>query len=228
MNNAIKLTNQMLTGQSSNHLVSLCGNHRLQAEAVRAFQSMQHAAKQAGFNLQPASTFRDFERQQAIWNDKFTGKRTVLDTNSQPIDISQLSARERCYAILRWSALPGASRHHWGTDLDIYDPDLLPPEQKLQLEPWEYHADGYFYPLSQWLAKNMSHFGFYLPFSQDSGGVAIEPWHLSYRPLSCWLEKKLTEEVLLDAWQGREIAGIEWLKPHLNEIFHHFIHSVEG
>ena len=44
--------------------------------------------------------------------------------------------------ILRWSALPGGSRHHWGTEIDIFDPDLLPQGQSLQLEPWEYESGG--------------------------------------------------------------------------------------
>ncbi len=34
---------------------------------------------------------------------------------------------ERVAAILVWSALPGASRHHWGTDCDVIDAAALPP-----------------------------------------------------------------------------------------------------
>ncbi len=55
--------------------------------------------------------------------------------------------------------------------------------EKLQLEPWEYQAGGYFYQLTQWLDAHMAEFGFYRPFSTDTGGVAAEPWHLSYHPL---------------------------------------------
>ena len=136
------ITPEMLTGRSTDHLAPLSGNHRMQPAAVAAFLAMQQAAHAAGFNLQPASTFRDFERQQAIWNGKFCGERPVLDKDSRPIDITPLSDAERCEAILRWSALPGASRHHWGSDLDVYDPTLLPEGQKLQLEPWEYEQGG--------------------------------------------------------------------------------------
>ncbi|HCU17469.1 D,D-carboxypeptidase family protein [Hafnia paralvei ATCC 29927] len=217
------ITPEMLTGQSTEHLAVLCGNHRLQPEAVKAFQALQCAAKEAGFNLQPASTFRDFARQQTIWNAKFNGERAVLDENSQPLDITTLTDGELCCAILRWSALPGASRHHWGTDLDIYDPDLLPDGKKLQLEPWEYLEGGYFYPLNQWLSDNMDRFGFYRPFGDKQQGVAVEPWHLSYRPLSSLAEHQLTKEVLKKAWQDKHIAGSEWLIPHLSEIFSRFI-----
>ncbi|WP_338642935.1 M15 family metallopeptidase [Yersinia bercovieri] len=217
------LTPQMLTGRSTEHLMVLTGNHRLQPQAVEAFQAMQQAAKVAGFDLQPASTFRDFDRQLAIWNGKFRGERPVLDKESQPIDISQLDDAARCEAILRWSALPGASRHHWGSDLDIYDPSLLPAEAKLQLEPWEYQTGGYFYPLTQWLSAHMAEFGFYRPFSEESGGVAVEPWHLSYRPLAVTAAQLLTPKILLEAWQAEDVAGSEWLTRHLPMIFSRFI-----
>lgn len=213
----------MLTGRSTEHLVELSGNHRLQPEAAAAFQAMQRAAKTDGFELQPASTFRDFARQLAIWNSKFCGERAVLDQDSQPIDILSLSAAERCQAILRWSALPGASRHHWGSDLDVYDPSLLPDGQKLRLEPWEYAEGGYFHPLDQWLTAHMAEFDFYRPFAEDQGGVAVEPWHLSYRPLAQQAEQLLTPELLLDAWRDNNVAGAPWLESHLSSIFARFI-----
>lgn len=222
------ITLEMLTGRSTDHLITLCGPHRLQPEAAEAFLRMQCAAQQAGFDLQPASTFRDFDRQLMIWNSKFNGQRPVLDTNSQPVDIHVLAPSERCELILRWSALPGASRHHWGSDLDVYDPSLLPVGSKLQLEPWEYELDGYFYNLNQWLTANMAEYGFYRPFTQDLGGVAAEPWHLSYRSLAQQCEKQLTPEVLLEAWQGRDVAGSEWVISQLTELFPRFIATHQG
>ncbi len=105
------ITTEMLTGCSIEHLAPLSGNHRLQPAAVVAFLAMQQAAQVVGFNLQPASTFLDFARQLAIWNGKFCGERPVFDRGGQPIDVL-LSTAERCETILRWSALPSASRHH--------------------------------------------------------------------------------------------------------------------
>jgi LAS superfamily LD-carboxypeptidase LdcB len=217
------ITPEMLTGCSTEHLAPLSGHHRLQPAAVAAFLAMQQAALEAGFDLQPASTFRDFDRQQAIWNGKFCGQRPVLDKDSQPIDITLLSTGERCEAILRWSALPGASRHHWGSDLDVYDPSLLPAGQKLQLEPWEYEQGGYFYPLNQWMTEHMAEFGFYRPFTEEGDGVAVEPWHLSYRPLALEAEHLLTPELLLAAWKNKDIAGAQWLEEHLPSLFSRFI-----
>ncbi|MFK3843317.1 MULTISPECIES: M15 family metallopeptidase [Serratia] len=219
------ITPEMLTGRSTDHLAPLSGHHRLQPAAVAAFLAMQQAALEAGFSLQPASTFRDFERQQAIWNGKFCGERPVLDKDSRPIDITPLSAAERCEAILRWSALPGASRHHWGSDLDVYDPSLLPAGQKLQLEPWEYEQGGYFYPLNQWMTDHMAEFGFYRPFTEEGDGVAVEPWHLSYRPLAREAEHLLTPALLLAAWKDKDVAGAAWLEEHLPSIFSRFIRT---
>jgi LAS superfamily LD-carboxypeptidase LdcB len=217
------ITPEMLTGCSTEHLAPLSGHHRLQPAAVAAFLAMQQAALEAGFDLQPASTFRDFDRQQAIWNGKFCGQRPVLDKDSQPIDVALLSTGERCEAILRWSALPGASRHHWGSDLDVYDPSLLPAGQKLQLEPWEYEQGGYFYPLNQWMKEHMAEFGFYRPFTEEGDGVAVEPWHLSYRPLALEAEHLLTPELLLAVWKNKDVAGAQWLEEHLPSLFSRFI-----
>lgn len=220
------LTSAMLTGQSDKHVTRFpSSNHRLQANALNAFVAMQEQAKQAGFNLQPASTFRDFQRQQMIWNAKFAGVRPVLDQNSQPLDITHLTTEQLCHAILHWSALPGASRHHWGTDLDIYDPDLLPEGTTLQLEPWEYQQGGYFYDLTQWLSENMAEYGFYRPFTSTDSAVAEEPWHLSYHPLSEQYESQLTPALLRDVWHDQIIAGHSWLTQHLDDIFARYIIS---
>ena len=78
----MKLTAEMLTGKSREHLIYLptphSSQHFLQAQAMKAFQALQQRAAQHGFNLQPASSFRDFARQQLIWNGKFNGERKSM------------------------------------------------------------------------------------------------------------------------------------------------------
>lgn len=218
----------ILTGKSREHLVPLPNplspNHFLQAEVVNAFLQMQQAAKQAGFNLQPASTFRDFERQKLIWNSKFLGERKVHDDQGNPLDLTALSDWQKAQAILRWSAMPGASRHHWGTELDIFDPDLLPADQKLQLEPWEYQTGGYFQQLTNWLLVNAEQFGFYFPFlEREDKQIGQEPWHISYFPIADQYEQSFSPEILLLAWQNENVSGKACLKQHLTEIFQHFL-----
>lgn len=214
---------EMLTGRSTDHLVTLGGNHRLQFNATKAFLAMQQAAAKADFKLQSASAFRDFSRQQLIWNEKFVGKRPVLDKQSQPLDIALLTEGELCEAILHWSALPGASRHHWGTEIDVYDPLRLPADQSLQLEPWEYEEGGYFAELNQWLTDNMATYDFYRPFTAKDAGVAYEPWHISYWPLSHEAEQLLTPNVIASVLQQEEILGKTWLLANIEYVFNRYI-----
>ncbi|MDG2953773.1 M15 family metallopeptidase [Bisgaard Taxon 10/6] len=224
----MKLTPEQLTGKSRTHLLPLpcpySSNHFLQAQAVRAFQALQQSAVKNGFNLQPASSFRDFWRQQLIWNGKFNGERKVHDDHGTAVNLTALSSWEKCQAILRWSALPGASRHHWGTEIDFWDPDRIPENQSLQLEPWEYEQGGYFFELSQWLADNLAKFDFSLPFIQSAKKIEVgrEPWHISYLPLAELAEKQFSPDILLNAWKNEDIAGKTSLIEHLDEIFQRY------
>lgn len=162
-----------------------------------------------------------------IWNGKFHGQRPLLDRQSRPIDALTLATGARCEAILHWSALPGASRHHWGTDLDIFDPDLLPAGARLQLTPEEYLPGGYFAPLTRWLDRHLADYGFFRPYAHDRGGVAVEPWHISYRPLADRAAQALTPAVLLQAWRGQEVAGSAWLAPQLAYLFRRYIDNID-
>ena len=217
------ITIEMLTGRSTEHLITLGGSHRLQFNAAKAFLAMQQAAARAGFKLQSASAFRDFSRQLLIWNEKFSGIRPVLDVQSQLLDISKLTEGQLCEAILHWSALPGASRHHWGTEIDIYDPLRIPVGQTLQLEPWEYEEGGYFAELNMWLTDNMATFDFYRPFTAKDAGVAYEPWHISYWPLSYEAEQQLTPEVINTVLQQEDISGKTWLLNNIDYVFNRYI-----
>ena len=225
----MKLTPEMLTGKSRAHLIHLptphSPNHFLQAEAAKAFQGLQQSAVKNGFNLQPASSFRDFARQQLIWNGKFSGERKVHDDFGTALELGQLDDWQKCQAILRWSALPGASRHHWGTEIDIFDPDLLPQGQSLQLEPWEYEKGGYFFELSEFLTENLPHFDFALPFMQmpKNKKIGREPWHISYLPLAEQAKQRFSKGVLLQAWENEDIAGKAVLQAYLPIVFESYI-----
>lgn len=189
-----------LTGRARTHVVDLdlprCTLHR---DAVEPFLAMRGAALAAGLDLVAVSSFRDFDRQLAIWNAKFRGERPLLDRNSQPLDALALSPQARVETILGWSALPGASRHHWGSDFDVIDRAALPAGAAPQLVPAEFAPGGPFARLDAWLADHMSRFGFFRPYSTDRGGVSPEPWHLSYAPVAVPAAAALTVEVLAEA-----------------------------
>ncbi|MGF1714691.1 M15 family metallopeptidase [Photobacterium chitinilyticum] len=214
-----------LTGQADTHLVSH-QQHLLHRDMQPSFIQLQQAAALAGFDLQIASAFRPFERQLLIWNNKFSGSRPLLDSNSQPIDASQLSELEKIHAIMRWSALPGASRHHWGTDVDVYAANCLPNGTDLQLEPWEYAIGGHQAGFSVWLNEHMNQFGFYLPYAEDRNGVAVEPWHISYYPVSRHLLQQLTPKLLYHTLNANQIAGKSQILANLGNLYSKYIENI--
>ncbi len=217
-----------LTGRARTHLTeppgARCLVHR---DAAAAFLAMREAARQAGIELEAASAFRDFERQRQLWNAKFTGERPLLDAAGRVLDTSSLDEAQRVAAILLWSALPGASRHHWGTDIDVIDRAAIAPSYDLQLAPEEYAPGGPFGRLNHWLDENMRHFGFFRPYATGKGGVRPEPWHLSYAPVSRQALRDLDLATLADALQGQEVLGIVSILDLLPEIHERYVRTVD-
>lgn len=221
------LTPEQLTGRVRTHVRELdeppC---TLYPDAAAAFLELREAARYVGIDLVPASTFRDFQRQLTIWNDKFHGRRALLGADQQPLDHSRLSAAEIVRAILLWSALPGASRHHWGTEIDVFDRAVLSPGQQPQLIPREYARGGVFERLAEWLPQHCARFGFFLPYDIDRGGVQPEPWHLSYAPVSGGALQDLTLELLQQALTDVDLAGAQVVKQQLGAIHGRYVAAV--
>ncbi|RJG49100.1 M15 family metallopeptidase [Motilimonas pumila] len=217
---------QVLTGQVTTHLVRHNAWHWGQADMLVAFKQMQQAARKEGLNLTICSSFRSFERQQQIWNNKCSGSTPVLNDANRALDTSALTPRQLTAAILRWSALPGASRHHWGTDIDVYDPQLLTPGYRLQLVPAEYQTGGPLYPLACWLNQHMAKFGFYRPYDQYRGGVAQEPWHLSYLPLAGKYQQAFNIDVLDQCLNKSKIAHKAFIRHALPNLWQQYISNI--
>ncbi len=128
-----------LTGQARTHVVSVVDpDCLLHAQAVTPFLNLRRAAQASGIDLVPWSGFRDFARQLNIWNGKFSGAKPMFDASGARLDAAALAPLERINAILLWSALPGASRHHWGTDVDLVDRNATPPGYQVKLTPEEF------------------------------------------------------------------------------------------
>jgi len=193
---------------------------------VGPFLRLRDAAGDAGFDLRILSGFRSFERQLSIWNRKVRGELAVLDSAAVPLDVGTLTSEELVFAILRWSALPGASRHHWGTELDVFDAAAQPEGYEIQLIPEEVDPGGMFGPLHDWLDLRVAAgtaFGFFRPYDRDRNGVAPERWHLSCAPVAASFERSLTVEVLRDTVESADLALREVVLAHLDEIFRRFV-----
>jgi LAS superfamily LD-carboxypeptidase LdcB len=220
------INNDMLTGISEQHLATRPDGFMLHQQVVQPFADLCQAAKTAGFDIKIVSAFRSYSRQAAIWNAKITGQRPVLNQLGGTIDITQLSGKAKLDAILLYSALPGASRHHWGTECDIYDAAAVPEQYKPQLLPSEYAAQGPFYRLQQWLVQHAADFGFFLPYATYQGGVAAEPWHLSYWPLANDCLASFNVEVLRQCLKRHPIEQQPLVITHLKDIVAQYVQNI--
>ncbi|MGB2173241.1 MAG: M15 family metallopeptidase, partial [Porticoccaceae bacterium] len=128
-------------------------------------------------------------------------------------------------AILRWSALPGASRHHWGTDFDIYDASAMPENYQIQLSPEEVQGNGLFAPMHDWLDEyiDTQQTDFFRPYEVDRGGIAPERWHLSYRPVAEQYAQMLTNDILSAKLKSSNLMLLDVVLEHLDEIFQRYI-----
>ncbi len=169
------------------------------------------------------SAFRDFKRQVAIWDGKFSGARSVFDRHGQAVDWGGLADSAKVRTILQWSALPGASRHHWGTDFDVIDSAAVGEDYRPQLAAGEFAARGVFAKLDGWLTANMARFGFFRPYDEDRGGVLPEPWHLSYAPLSMPALEAFTLELLTETVMESDLAGKACVLEMLPEIYDRYV-----
>jgi LAS superfamily LD-carboxypeptidase LdcB len=217
-----------LTGRDTSHVVAInqlkCSLH---IETVTSLLAMRDAAARDGLDLQIRSAFRDFDTQLLIWNRKWRGERPLLGRDGMPLDAAALTPGERLDAILTWSAIPGGSRHHWGTEFDLVDMAAVPPGYQVQLVPAEYASDGVFARLTAWLEANARRFGFFRPYRTDRGGVSPEPWHFSYAPVSMRAMELLSLAMLRRVLEQSDIEGKSQVLARLPEIYTRFLLAID-
>ncbi|MEJ0036346.1 MAG: M15 family metallopeptidase [Gammaproteobacteria bacterium] len=218
-----------LTGRAATHIRDAPGGGaRLHAGAIDAVNALREACARAGHDLAIVSSFRDFSRQSGIWNRKFRGEQAVFDRAGVALDVAAMSGPERVRAILVWSALPGASRHHWGSDFDVYDRAAVPADYRPELTVAEYTGSGPFARFNEWLGANLGNHGLFRPYRTDRGGVSPEPWHLSYTPVSGPALQALTLDVLTEAIEGSDLEGREHVLAQLPRIHDRYVMSIDA
>ncbi len=154
-----------LTGRASTADAAVWENRGgtvLRRDAWSAFDRMRAAAAAEGVKLWVVSGYRGFARQKAIWERKWNDpSRAAMSDSSRARDI------------LLYSSMPGTSRHHWGTDLDL-----------CSVSPaWFDTPQGR--RTYRWLTENAARFGFFQPYPDGRDrGYAPEKWHWSYAPVS--------------------------------------------
>ncbi|AUC83485.1 M15 family metallopeptidase [Lacinutrix sp. Bg11-31] len=147
--------------------------YKLREEAYIAFKKMQAEALKSNIKIGVVSSYRNFAHQKRIWERKFKSNQTKGLSPTINID-----------KIIEYSTIPGTSRHHWATDIDIYQTNVKQP-RGLLLES-NFHNNGAFCKLKEWMDIHAKDYGFYLVYTDlpNRKGFKYEPWHYSYKPLS--------------------------------------------
>lgn len=181
------------------------GSYFLRQETFIAFQQMRNEAAKSGISLRIVSATRTFDEQKRLWENKWNA-RTPVNTDTgeflpKPLTrYDNLTKDQRALRILEFTAMPSASRHHWGTDLDFNDvnPSYWTTARGLR----EY----------AWLVQNAPAFGFCQVYSANRlTGYHEEKWHWSYLPIARNLtneyKKMITDsDITLTEFIGSETA----------------------
>lgn len=170
----------------------------LRKEAHDAFIEMKRAAYTGGIDLKIVSSYRSFDRQQVIFENKF---QKYADAGMNPTDAIN--------KIIEYSTIPGTSRHHWGTDIDVIDGykkvdgDVLMPSKYGEGQPYE--------DFKKWMDENSEKFGFYLVYTDNPKrrGFKYEPWHYSYAPISISMLEAYRSKNIMQIFKGEDFLGSE-------------------
>jgi LAS superfamily LD-carboxypeptidase LdcB len=217
-----------LTGRARTHVVQHDElGAALHGAVVEPFLSMKADAARDGIDIAITSGFRDFDAQKRIWNLKWRGERPLYDAEGNERDHSELAPLDLLDAILCWSALPGASRHHWGSELDVIDRAAMPDGYRVKLAPDEVEPGGVFHGLHCWLDENMARYGFFRPYATFRGGVQPEAWHLSYGPVSVPALTALTPQLVESAIRASDILGKNLVLERIAALHERYVANVD-
>lgn len=184
-------------------------NYKLRKEVYDSFLLMQKAALKDGIKIKIVSAYRSYNRQQNIWNRKF-----------KQFKSNGMSTEDAVNKILEYSTIPGTSRHHWGTDIDIIM-ETKTPVSKLLLTS-NYNVNGPFNKLKKWMDKNAKDYCFELVYTNDPKrtGFNYEPWHYTFYPtsekiLKAFISKKAISYIDLQKIEGNKILTLDKLHNYL-------------
>jgi D-alanyl-D-alanine carboxypeptidase len=174
------------------------GGLYLHKDTYAAFLAMHKAAAKDGVRLVIRSAARSFDYQKGLWLRKWEGRANV---DGQNLAKTMPDARQRALKILEYSAMPGSSRHHWGTDID------------LNAFVNSYFEKGEGKKVYDWLQANAAKYGFCQPYTAKGpdrpNGYLEEKWHWSYLPIAVQLTelaRKSLKDEMIQGFGGAEAA----------------------
>ncbi|SFM66047.1 D-alanyl-D-alanine carboxypeptidase [Algoriella xinjiangensis] len=162
--------------------------YKLLPEVAKQFELMKTEAQKAGFKIHVVSSYRSYAYQNGIWERKYKSNQA-----------KKIAPKQNIEKIIEYSTIPGTSRHHWGTDLDIIDATKGIPGDPLNEK--HFNEGGSMHKFKLWLDENASKYGFYLVYTNNPNrkGFKYEPWHFSYKPIA---------EPMLQAYKKLDIKKV--------------------
>ena len=172
----------------------------MQEEVYEAYERMRQAAAKEGIDIKVVSAHRSYHRQREIWNAKY-----------KTLTLQGLPAKDAIQEIITYSTLPGTSRHHWGTDIDIID--NANPQSGDVLLAEKFYGDGPSSALRSWMNRNAADYGFLEVYTDHPNrkGFAHEPWHYTYHSLSKAYLEVLTNQVISEIAKDEQLLGRKFL-----------------
>ena len=206
-----KFTRNQLIGKGNPDIIGDSYTSKMHKDAKNAFLKMKKEAAKEGINIEVVSAYRSFQRQKEIFERKY--KRYTKQG---------LSPEQAINKIIEYSTIPGTSRHHWGTDIDIIDANATRPKNVLVAE--NFYGDGPYCKLKEWLDLHSEEYGFYEVYTNNPNrkGFKYEPWHFSYAPVSKPMlqeYKKLNLKGILEEERvlGNEYFSEEFIQKYRNQ-----------
>ncbi|NER18618.1 M15 family metallopeptidase [Spongiivirga citrea] len=183
----------------------------LRKEAYEAYMKMCKAALKDGIEIKAVSSYRNYDHQNRIWTRKYNR-----------FTKEGLSPIRAIRKIVEYSTIPGTSRHHWGTDIDIIDGSKKVEGDVLVAS--KFHGNGPFCKLREWLDKHSLEFGFHTVYTSNANrkGFKYEPWHLSYAAISRPMLKQYRKLDVKSMLQQEKLIGSEhftadFINQYINE-----------
>ena len=193
-----KYSENQLLGKGNPDLTGDTYTSKMNKEPKVAFEKMKTAALKDGINIEVVSAYRSFQKQKYIFENKY---KRYINKGLTPIQSVE--------KIIEYSTIPGTSRHHWGTDIDIIDANYPKPISVLEEE--NFYGNGPYCQLKNWMDRHSESYGFYEVYTKNSNrkGVKFEPWHFSYAPVSIPMLREYQKLDIKSILKEEKILGHE-------------------
>jgi LAS superfamily LD-carboxypeptidase LdcB len=181
-------------------------------EVIQAYWQLKDEARLAGWRLSLSSGYRSFKDQSRIWNGSY-------DQLPKKIRRDPAAAVR---AVLKDKSVPGLSRHHWATELDITEINL-----RGQLSGVAEGVSQKVLAFYRWMDENAPRFGFCRVY-RGLGAVSDERWHWSYLKLATVYGRRTAGIGDLSKIEDPRVRGMAFIRKNIWELYRLQVESVSA